>query len=92
MQNIEVRVTYYFGNHLTVKLDVTHTLPVQIHVELDTFIRCLVDVYMRKSNGNMAKIELDKTQTSERTRKCGGKDWFYNLLEHFGTSDIDVRP
>lgn len=59
--------THNLGNHACIKLEITFSIPVQVHVKLDTLLRGSVDVDVRKLERLMSKVGLDKFQVGQRT-------------------------
>lgn len=88
----EVQATHNLRNHAAVKLNVTLTLPGNVHVKLDTTRGSLVNINCTHSERRSAKVELSESKVLQRTRQCGGKDRLYDLLGHVGASDADIGP
>ena len=84
--------TYYFRNAFSIELDITHAPPYNVHIELNTFFGCLVDIYIRELDRDVSEVELDETQIGKGTRKCRGEDGFNYVLGDLSASYNDIGP
>lgn len=60
-------ITHNLGNHAGIKLEIAFTIPIKVHIKLDTLLRGLVDVDVRKLERLSSKVGLDKLQVGQRT-------------------------
>ena len=86
------RKYYNFRDIVPVQFNITHSLPVKIHVELDTFSWGLVNVHVGEAQRDMTEINLHEMDARERPRECRGQDGINNILNNLSNSDIDIGP
>jgi hypothetical protein len=84
--------TYDLGDHAPIQLNITYTLPAQVHIKLDALTRSLVNIDIVESNRNVSKFELDESKISEGAWKCGGQDGFDDLFGHLSGNYGDIGP
>ena len=84
--------TYKRGNHGTIELNVTITLPVNIQVEVDAARLGLRGQNIGECQGNVAEIYFGKVEACEWPWKHSLKHRIDHFLDDLAPGGIDMWP
>lgn len=66
---MEPHKTHNLRNMISIKFNITLTLPDNINVKLDSLLGSFMDINIGKFERNLSEIKLDKVNTGKRTRE-----------------------
>lgn len=83
---------YNLRHVVPIKLNVTDTFPVEVHIKLDAFIGSPVHINICKTQWYMSQIEFDKVNAGKWSRKCRCQNWINYIFCDLSSSNGDVWP